>query len=252
MTVYYGPGANGSGVAELIGYLNGVNYPGFITWPTLFTKIIGVALAVSGRLCIGKEGPLCHIGAVWGALVIYVPFIDLRHLQNDDSKRVLVAAGASAGVSVAFGAPIGGALFIYELSRPNTFWKFKMLWKVFYSCCIACFTLAIWTGLVSGKFGDWSGASLKFGNLKDVVIVDLLILLPAAFIIGIIGGLMGALFININSRVNVYRGKWITKKWQKPPETFFFCFLTASVFFWVPYWFNRTHCVVEPDNIEEI
>lgn len=27
LTVYYGPGANGSGVAEMIGYMNGVNYP---------------------------------------------------------------------------------------------------------------------------------------------------------------------------------------------------------------------------------
>jgi hypothetical protein len=27
ITVYIGPGANGSGVAELMGMLNGVNYP---------------------------------------------------------------------------------------------------------------------------------------------------------------------------------------------------------------------------------
>lgn len=30
MTTYFGQPASGSGVAELIGYLNGVNYPGFI------------------------------------------------------------------------------------------------------------------------------------------------------------------------------------------------------------------------------
>jgi len=30
MTTYYGPGASGSGVAELIGYMNGINYPEFI------------------------------------------------------------------------------------------------------------------------------------------------------------------------------------------------------------------------------
>lgn len=147
MTTYWGQGAAGSGVAELIGYLNGVNYPLFLGIPTLVTKVIGVALAVSGRLCIGKEGPLCHIGAVWGVLVLYMPFIDLKYLMNDENKRVFVAAGASAGVSVAFGSPIGGALFVYELSMPNTFWKFQMIWKVFFSCCISCFTLAIWSGI---------------------------------------------------------------------------------------------------------
>lgn len=30
MTVYVGPAAAGSGTAELIAYLNGIHYPGFI------------------------------------------------------------------------------------------------------------------------------------------------------------------------------------------------------------------------------
>ena len=75
MTTYWGPGASGSGVAELIGYLNGVNYPGFIGVNTLITKIIGVVFAVSGRLCIGKEGPLAHIGANIGAMAPYIPIL---------------------------------------------------------------------------------------------------------------------------------------------------------------------------------
>ena len=73
MTTYYGPGAAGSGVAEMIGYINGVNYPAFLGINTLITKVIGVVLAVSGRLCVGKEGPLGHIGACWGALCLYIP-----------------------------------------------------------------------------------------------------------------------------------------------------------------------------------
>lgn len=73
MTVYYGPGAMGSGVAEMIGYMNGVNYPEFLGINTLLTKILGVVLAVSSRLCIGKEGPLAHIGSNWGVLPLYSP-----------------------------------------------------------------------------------------------------------------------------------------------------------------------------------
>ena len=30
LTVYYGPGAYGSGIPEIISYLNGVNYPSVI------------------------------------------------------------------------------------------------------------------------------------------------------------------------------------------------------------------------------
>jgi len=74
MTTYYGPGAAGSGVAELIGYLNGINYPNFIGVETLITKALGVTFAVTGKLCIGKEGPLAHIGGIAGCIVPYMPF----------------------------------------------------------------------------------------------------------------------------------------------------------------------------------
>lgn len=143
MTTYYGPGASGSGVAELIGYMNGVNYPEFIGINTLITKVVGVTLAVTGKLCVGKEGPLAHIGANIGIMVLYIPGLGFEFLRNDDKKRQYIAAGASAGVSAAFGAPIGGALFCYEMSKPNTFWKFSMIWRVFFACSVGNLTLAI-------------------------------------------------------------------------------------------------------------
>lgn len=76
LTTFWGPGASGSGVAEIIGYLNGVNYPDTIDMKTLITKTFGVVLAVAGTLCVGKEGPLAHIGANVGALVPYLPKLD--------------------------------------------------------------------------------------------------------------------------------------------------------------------------------
>ena len=73
LTIYVGPGANGSGVAEIMGLLNGINYPQTIGGRTLFVKCVGTICAVSGGLCIGKEGPLAHIGANIGALVCHLP-----------------------------------------------------------------------------------------------------------------------------------------------------------------------------------
>jgi len=74
LTVAWGPGANGSGVAEIMGILNGVNYKGAIGIATLLVKILGVILAVVGNLCVGKEGPLAHIGAIIGVTICYLPF----------------------------------------------------------------------------------------------------------------------------------------------------------------------------------
>lgn len=143
MTTYYGPGASGSGVAEMIGYMNGINYPNFIGFETLVTKILGVVFAVSSRLCVGKEGPLAHIGSNWGLIVTYIPNLGFEFLRNDENKRVLLAAGGSAGVAAAFGAPIGGALFAYEMSKPTTFWEFKMIWKTFITCSFAVIFLKL-------------------------------------------------------------------------------------------------------------
>lgn len=73
LTQFVGPGANGSGIAEIMGCLNGVNYPLTISFRTFFVKVFGTLFAVSGGLCIGKEGPLAHIGANIGVMITQLP-----------------------------------------------------------------------------------------------------------------------------------------------------------------------------------
>lgn len=85
MTIWWGPGSAGSGVAEVVGYVNGVNYPLTIDIKTLITKIVGVTLAVAGGLAVGKEGPLAHIGANLGAAIVALPSFEF--CQNDYKKR---------------------------------------------------------------------------------------------------------------------------------------------------------------------
>lgn len=162
-----GPGANGSGIAELIAYLNGVNYPKLIGWGTFVIKSVCVVLGISAQLCIGKEGPLAHIGAnVAVLLVYYMPLSVFQYYRNDVMKREFVAAGIAAGVSAAFGSPIGGTLFAYELSKPSTFWSFSMIWRSFFCAAVSTYTLSFldhvhtvgWTDMALTARG-----TLKFG-----------------------------------------------------------------------------------------
>jgi H+/Cl- antiporter ClcA len=74
LTVFVGPGATGSGIAELMGYFNGIHIPQMIGVRTLIVKILGTGLGVAASLAIGKEGPLAHIGAIVGHMVLYMPF----------------------------------------------------------------------------------------------------------------------------------------------------------------------------------
>lgn len=77
-----------------------------------------------------------------------------------------------------------------------------MIWKVFLSCALTTFFLAFFENVAKGNLqGNWSGSALKFGSLSETKEVNTLFLLPAAILIGIIGGLLGAFFININFRM---------------------------------------------------
>ena len=76
-------------------------------------------------------------------MTAYLPFEMFKYFRNDFEKRKLMAAGIAAGVSAAFGAPIGGSLFAYEISKPSTFWSFSLTWKVFFASTISAFTLSL-------------------------------------------------------------------------------------------------------------
>lgn len=231
LTIYVQPAAGGSGVAEVIAMLNGVNYNDCIRIDTFLVKAFGTLFAVCGGLCIGKEGPLVHIGAIVGVIACYMPLEYSRYLQNDVRKRQMIATGGACGLSVAFGAPIGGALFAFEISSPNTFWTFSMLWRVFVSTAISTFTLSVLTSMYDGSplsFSD-SGA-VKFGEVVSTdenSILDL----PAAIILGVVAGLLGAFFIYVNVNVNILRKKYVNTNVKKIIECVLFAFVTSSAFY---------------------
>lgn len=165
MTVFLGPGAIGSGITELMAYLNGIEYPKFISYRTLFVKIFGLSFAVAAGLCVGKEGPLAHIGAIIGHCVVYLPLNGLQKFRNATDKRELACAGAAAGVSAAFGSPIGGSLLIYEVSSPSSFWSFDLTWKIFFSSSISTFVLSLMSALKRNETMHITNAGLiKFGS----------------------------------------------------------------------------------------
>lgn len=165
LCVYVAPGAIASGLAELMAYMNGVNYPNFLSLQCLFVKIFALGLSVAAGLCVGKEGPLAHIGAIIGIAVLYMPLDIFKRFRNETTKRELACAGAAAGVSAAFAAPIGGTLFMYECTRSSTFWSFDLTWKIFFASSIATFVLNITSAVKRGEDVAITNAGLiKFGS----------------------------------------------------------------------------------------
>ena len=129
------PVAAGSGIPQIKCYLNGLNVPLVMRGKTMLTKAIGVVLAVSGGLAVGKEGPMIHTGSAIAAglsqgrvkLFNYSTRL-LRVFRSDSEKRDFVSAGAGAGVAAAFGAPVGGLLF--SLEEGTSFVNQRLTWKI--------------------------------------------------------------------------------------------------------------------------
>ena len=51
--------------------------------------------------------------------------------------------------------------------------------------------------------------------------------------LGILGGMLGAFFISVNTHMGKVRKLLLPKQWMKPLETVFWCVLTSSVFFFL-------------------
>jgi len=113
-------GAEGSGIPQVIAALHGPRRLGqrLLTIPILIGKILISFLAILGGLTIGREGPTIHVGAsLMFSLHRFYPE-RFRAIRGAALERNLTLAGAAAGLSAAFNAPLAGVVFaIEELTR---------------------------------------------------------------------------------------------------------------------------------------
>jgi len=91
-----------------------------------------------------------------------------------------------------------------------------------------------------------SGGTLKFGDLQDIK-VDLKYV-HGAFALGILGGVLGAFFVNVNTRLTLLRKRFINTPVKKILETAFFGMLTISMAFM---WATKFSTCKEDKQVEE-
>ena len=108
--------AAGSGIPEIKTILSGFVIPHILDLKVLVVKALGAVFAVSTGMCLGKEGPFVHISTCVAYLIAR---LFPKYRDNGRKLREMLSAGCSAGLSVAFGAPIGGVLFSYEVVIPH-------------------------------------------------------------------------------------------------------------------------------------
>jgi len=106
LVVRFAPTAEGSGVQRVEAAFSGEVKPA--PHGVVVVKFFGGLLAMGSGLALGREGPTVQMGASLSSLVSRLL------LRDDQDRKVVEAAGAGAGLGVAFNAPIGGSIFVFE------------------------------------------------------------------------------------------------------------------------------------------
>uniref|UniRef100_A0A1A8US81 Chloride channel protein n=1 Tax=Nothobranchius furzeri TaxID=105023 RepID=A0A1A8US81_NOTFU len=180
----FAPYACGSGIPEIKTILSGFIIRGYLGKWTLMIKTITLVLAVASGLSLGKEGPLVHVACCCGNIFSY---LFPKYSKNEAKKREVLSAASAAGVSVAFGAPIGGVLF--SLEEVSYYFPLKTLWRSFFAALVAAFTLR--------SINPFGNSRLVLFYVEYHTPWYMAELVPF-ILLGVFGGLWGTLFIRAN------------------------------------------------------
>ncbi|KAJ5702977.1 hypothetical protein N7488_010525 [Penicillium malachiteum] len=191
--------ARHSGIPEIKTVLGGTVIRHFMGPWTLAIKSIGLCLGVASGMWLGKEGPLVHV-ACCCANIIMKPFNSLN--GNEARKREVLSAASAAGISVAFGAPIGGVLF--SLEQLSYYFPDKTMWQSFVCAMVAAVTLQAINPFRTGKIVLYQVTYTRGWHRFEII---------PFIILGIIGGLFGAFLIRVNTRIAKWRR---TRGWSRP------------------------------------
>eukprot|EP00474_Spongospora_subterranea_P005008 CRZ05466.1 hypothetical protein [Spongospora subterranea] len=239
LVAFVEPIAVSSGIPQIKCVLNGLKIPRVVRVKTLFVKALGVAFSVAAGLPVGIEGPMIHCGAICGAGVsqgkstmfgIDTSFTKFSGFRNDKEKRDFVSAGAAAGVACAFGAPIGGVLF--SLEEGSSFWNQKLTWRTFFCSMMSYFVLAMFTSALvdDNTWGRLNDSSMfTFGDFTAMGQNEFTYSayeLPLFILMGVFGGLAGALYNHLNMLIT----KWRRVSVQNPGRKIFEAGTTGLLF----------------------
>mmetsp|Transcript_177771 Transcript_177771/g.569996 ORF Transcript_177771/g.569996 Transcript_177771/m.569996 type:complete len:1721 (-) Transcript_177771:250-5412(-) len=153
---FIAPICAGSGLPEAKGYLNGNRIPGMFVKTNFLVRTVGIVLATASGFPVGREGPMVCIGGCIGIAVVDLlaqPYVqdwvkldagsDMSALVVHEkrfaaAKRVGCVLGAAAGIAVAFNAPVGGVLYMFEEVTVNG-WPSELTFRAFIVVAIASF-----------------------------------------------------------------------------------------------------------------
>jgi CIC family chloride channel protein len=171
LTQTFAPSTAGSGIPRVEAVLRSHLRPA--TAHILPVKFFGGALSIGSGLAMGREGPTVQMGGTIGRI-----FSDIlgRFLAE---PWTLMAAGAGAGLAVAFNAPLAACLFVVE----ELLHRFSS--RVFCATLISCICGTVMLRMMLGNTPDFGSPVLGAWSAE---------VLPEYLVLGALAGLVGVAF----------------------------------------------------------
>jgi len=181
----FSPYASGSGIPHVEAVLDGEKHPA--PPQLLLVKFSGGLLALGAGLALGREGPSVQMGASLSYL------LGTKFRRSPQDCLLLLAAGAGAGLSVAFNAPIAGAVFVLE----------ELVKRFDTRTTIVTFGAsagAIAAGrMILGSAPDFQVEPLPFSGVSC---------LPVSIVLGLLAGILGVAYNRVILGVLDLSGRW--------------------------------------------
>jgi chloride channel protein, CIC family len=168
---------------------------GRLRYQTVPAKALAAAISIGAGASVGPEDPSVQIGSNLGSMAG-----QLAHL-SDERIRTLVAAGAAAGISAAFNAPIAGVFFALEVVLGELgAGSFGMV-------TLAAVISAVFTQAVSGPEPAFHIPTYTFQGVTE---------LPFYLVLGLITGPIAASYILLLDKAQQLFHHWNVPDWVKP------------------------------------
>ncbi|MBB4266657.1 chloride channel protein [Roseospira visakhapatnamensis] len=157
---------------------------------------LGSLVSLGVGASVGREGPAVHLGATLGAAIAR-----LTRLGHTGS-RTLLGCGAGAAVAASFNAPIAGALFAHEVVVGH-----------YAASAFAPVVISSVTATVISRL--WFGDAPAF-ILPDDLILTSFLEFPAFAVLGLISGVLAALFMGGMMAVGYAAPRLPGPSWARP------------------------------------
>lgn len=159
------PKIGGSGIPQVAGQMKGLMK---INWKKVLPfKFVGGLIGLAAGLTVGREGPSVQMGATVGQAVSEIGKKDINN------EKLFITAGAAAGLSAAFNAPLSGFVFVLE-ELHQKFDKY-----IFLIAATAAFLADYVSSFVFG-----TKPVINVGHLKEIPIGKYYLIILLAVLIG--------------------------------------------------------------------